>query len=94
MFTDGVSEALNVEGEEFGEERIVEASLRHRELSAEALHHALLNLVTEFCGDEFEDDATVLVVAISEKGDDATRVTSSSANRGQRSWRGNRDSDR
>jgi serine phosphatase RsbU (regulator of sigma subunit) len=65
MFTDGVSEAVNGEGEEFGEERIVEASLRHRQLSAEVLHHTLLNLVTEFCGDEFEDDATVLVVAVS-----------------------------
>jgi phosphoserine phosphatase RsbU/P len=65
MFTDGVSEAVNGEGEEFGEERIVEVSLRHRQLSAEALHHTLLNLVTEFCGDEFEDDATVLVVAVS-----------------------------
>jgi serine phosphatase RsbU (regulator of sigma subunit) len=65
MFTDGVSEAVNGEGEEFGEERIVEASLRHRQLSAEALRHTLLDLVTEFCGDEFEDDATVLVVAVS-----------------------------
>jgi serine phosphatase RsbU (regulator of sigma subunit) len=65
MFTDGVSEAVNGQGEEFGEERIVEASLRHRQLSAEALHHTLLNLVTEFCGGEFEDDATVLVVAVS-----------------------------
>jgi sigma-B regulation protein RsbU (phosphoserine phosphatase) len=65
MFTDGVSEAVNAEGEEFGEERIVEASLRHRQLTAETLRHTLLELVTEFCGDEFEDDATVLVVAVS-----------------------------
>jgi len=65
MFTDGVSEAVNGEGEEFGEERIVEASVGNRQLSAQALHHTLLNLVTEFCSDEFEDDATVLVVAVS-----------------------------
>jgi serine phosphatase RsbU (regulator of sigma subunit) len=74
MFTDGVSEAVNGEGEEFGEERIVEASLRLRHLSAEALHHTLLHLVTEFCSDEFEDDATVLVVAVSEKDDDAAQT--------------------
>ena len=35
------------------------------DLSAEALHRFLLDLVTEFCGGEFEDDATVLVVAVS-----------------------------
>jgi serine phosphatase RsbU (regulator of sigma subunit) len=65
MFTDGVTEAVNGQGEEFGEKRLVEASLRGRQLSAGTLHHSLLNLVTEFCGGEFEDDATVLVVAVS-----------------------------
>ena len=65
MFTDGVSEAVDGEGEEFGEERLAEASRSGRQLSAEALHHCLLDRVTEFCGGEFEDDATVLVVAVS-----------------------------
>ena len=65
MFTDGVTEAVNGEEEEFGENRLVAASLRGRQLSAEALHRFLLDLVTEFCGGEFEDDATILVVAVS-----------------------------
>jgi len=65
MFTDGITEAVNQEEEEFGEQRLVAASLRGRRLSAEALHRFLLDLVTEFCGGEFEDDATVLVVAAS-----------------------------
>jgi sigma-B regulation protein RsbU (phosphoserine phosphatase) len=65
MFTDGVTEAVNGQGEEFGEKRLVEASLCGRQLSADMLHHSLLDLVTEFCGGEFEDDATVLVVAVS-----------------------------
>ena len=65
MFTDGVTEAVNGEEEEFGEKRLVAASLRGRQLSAEALHRFLLDLVTEFCAGEFEDDATVLVVAVS-----------------------------
>jgi sigma-B regulation protein RsbU (phosphoserine phosphatase) len=64
LFTDGVSEAVNVEGEEFGEERLVEASLHDRELVAEAMHQSLLRCVTEFCSGEFDDDATVLVVAV------------------------------
>lgn len=64
MFTDGVSEAINEEGEEFGEERLADAALRDRQLPAEALHHPLLERVTQFCGDEFEDDATVLVLGV------------------------------
>jgi uncharacterized protein YndB with AHSA1/START domain len=65
MFTDGLSEAVGGDGEEFGEERLAEASRSNRQLSAEALHRCLLDRVTDFCGGEFEDDATVLVVAVS-----------------------------
>jgi phosphoserine phosphatase RsbU/P len=65
MFTDGLSEAVDGSGEEFGEERLAGASLCNRQLSAEALHRCLLDRVTDFCGGEFEDDATVLVVAVS-----------------------------
>ena len=65
MFTDGLSEAVDRDGEEFGEERLAEASRSNRQLSAEALHRCLLDRVTDFCGGEFEDDATVLVVAVS-----------------------------
>ena len=56
MFTDGVSEAVDGEGEEFGEERLAEASRCGRELSADALHRRLLEGVTEFCGGESDDD--------------------------------------
>ena len=65
MFTDGITEAANGEDEEFGEKRLVEACLSGRQLSAEALHKSLFDIVTEFCGGQFEDDATVLVVAVS-----------------------------
>jgi serine phosphatase RsbU (regulator of sigma subunit) len=65
MFTDGVSEAVNGEEEEFGEKRLVEASLRCRQQCAEALHRSLFDIAAEFCGGEFDDDATVLVVAVS-----------------------------
>ncbi len=67
MFTDGVSEAVDGEGEEFGEERIAEASRCGRQLSAEVLHRSLFERVNEFCGGEFEDDATILVLAVLEK---------------------------
>jgi sigma-B regulation protein RsbU (phosphoserine phosphatase) len=65
MFTDGLSEAEDRNSEEFGEKRLAETARSNRQLSAEALHRCLLNRVTEFCGGEFEDDATVLVVAVS-----------------------------
>ena len=65
MFTDGITEAINGEEEEFGDRRLVEACLRGRQLSAEALHGSLFEIVTEFCGGEFEGDTTVVVVAVS-----------------------------
>jgi uncharacterized protein YndB with AHSA1/START domain len=65
MFTDGLSEAADRDGEEFGEKRLAEASRGNRRLSAEALHRCLLDRVTDFCRGEFEDDATILVVAVS-----------------------------
>jgi hypothetical protein len=58
-------EAVNTADEEFGEKRLVEAALRGRQLSAEALHDFLFAAVAEFCGGEFEDDATLLVVLVS-----------------------------
>jgi sigma-B regulation protein RsbU (phosphoserine phosphatase) len=71
MFTDGLSEAVDGEGEEFGEERVVELSRCARQLSAEALRRRLLERVTEFCAGGFDDDATLLVVAVQEKDDRA-----------------------
>src|SRR6266699_2345546 len=65
MFTDGLSEAVDGNGEEFGEKRLAEAARCNRQLSAEALHRCLLDRVTDFCGGEFGDDATVLVIAVS-----------------------------
>ncbi|HEV8285895.1 MAG TPA: PP2C family protein-serine/threonine phosphatase, partial [Chitinophagaceae bacterium] len=71
MFTDGVNEAGDGDGEEFGEERMAELSRGARLLSAEALRLRLLERVTEFCAGRFQDDVTVLVVAVSEKDDRA-----------------------
>lgn len=65
MFTDGVTEAVNGEDEEFGEKRLIEACLRSCQLCAEALHHSLFDIVAEFCGGEFDGDATVLAVLVS-----------------------------
>jgi sigma-B regulation protein RsbU (phosphoserine phosphatase) len=62
LFTDGVTEARNASGEEFGEERL-EARLRsYRGCNAAELRTAILEEVKEFCADNFDDDAALMVV--------------------------------
>jgi sigma-B regulation protein RsbU (phosphoserine phosphatase) len=65
LYTDGVTEARNREEEEFGEERLAAAFARHRHLNAVDLHAAVMDDVTRFATAGFQDDATLLVVAIS-----------------------------
>jgi sigma-B regulation protein RsbU (phosphoserine phosphatase) len=64
LFTDGVTEAMNGKDEEFGEERLLQALLSDRQLTAEALRNRLVDQVSAFSGGELEDDMTVLVVAV------------------------------
>jgi serine phosphatase RsbU (regulator of sigma subunit) len=62
LYTDGVTEAENLLGEEFGLERLF-ATVRHgSSLSAEDLMVSIYNAAADFCGDHFNDDATILVV--------------------------------
>jgi sigma-B regulation protein RsbU (phosphoserine phosphatase) len=62
FYTDGVTEAQNQHGEEFGMERLSEAVLRGSSLSAEDLMTNIYNNAADFCGDDFNDDVTILVV--------------------------------
>ena len=62
LFTDGVTEARNALGEEFGEQRL-EACLRsYRGCNAAELRTIILEEVKEFCADNFDDDAALMVV--------------------------------
>jgi len=63
LFTDGVTEASDAAGEEFGEERLVKVLLENRHLSAGELQEKILAEVDKFSGGHFEDDATLVVVA-------------------------------
>jgi phosphoserine phosphatase RsbU/P len=65
MFTDGVTEAENTAGEEFGELRLIEIFLRLRALSAGEIQTQILGAVRDFCAGNFRDDATLLVIAVS-----------------------------
>jgi sigma-B regulation protein RsbU (phosphoserine phosphatase) len=64
LYTDGITEARNGSDEEFGEQRLSAALVRSRHLDAAALHAALMQEVTQFATGGFQDDATLLVVAI------------------------------
>jgi len=64
LFTDGLTEARDDSGEEFGEERLLELLSAHRALNAEELQAVILNSVRAFCGNDFHDDAALMVVAV------------------------------
>jgi len=62
FYTDGVTEAENRLGEEFGMQRLMEVVRRDPSLSAEKLMTDIYNSAADFCGDSFNDDVTILVV--------------------------------
>jgi len=62
FYTDGVTEAENRIGEEFGMERLSATVLRGSSLSSEDLMANIYNAAADFCGDDFNDDVTILVV--------------------------------
>ena len=62
FYTDGVTEAENRLGEEFGMERLSTVVQRGSSLSAEELMIDIYNTAADFCGDDFNDDVTIFVV--------------------------------
>jgi sigma-B regulation protein RsbU (phosphoserine phosphatase) len=64
LFTDGVTEACNLAGEEFGEARLLRLLEDQRTLSADELQAKILAVVAEFSGGLWQDDATLLVLAV------------------------------
>jgi phosphoserine phosphatase RsbU/P len=61
FYSDGVPDALSDEGEEFGEQRIVELLRAYSHLDAPALLRTLTESVKAFSGREQEDDITLVV---------------------------------
>jgi len=64
LFTDGITEAEGPRGEEFGMERVAAFAKTYAANSAAKINQQLLAQVTEFCGAQFRDDATLLVLAV------------------------------
>jgi sigma-B regulation protein RsbU (phosphoserine phosphatase) len=61
-FTDGISEAMNVDDEEWGEERLMEACQTNKDASAEELLKYLFEAATRFAGAAPQHDDMTLVV--------------------------------
>jgi sigma-B regulation protein RsbU (phosphoserine phosphatase) len=64
MFTDGLNEAEDADGNDFGDDRLVEIVTTNRQQPASALLGTVFNRVREFAGGRFKDDATVITIAI------------------------------
>ena len=64
LFTDGVTEAGNLDGEEFGEQRLIDLIRDHRTTSAKELQQQILTTAGDFTRHNWSDDATLLVVAM------------------------------
>jgi sigma-B regulation protein RsbU (phosphoserine phosphatase) len=65
LFTDGITEASDASGKEFGEARLLDLARQHKSATAEALRKAVTRAVTEFAAGEFQDDATLMIVGSS-----------------------------
>lgn len=64
FYTDGITEARNPEGDEYGEDRLAATAVAVRTASADAIKEAVLADVNTFTNGKFEDDATLIVVGL------------------------------
>lgn len=62
LFTDGVTEAINSCSDQFGEEPLIELLRQRQHRTAMQLQESVLETVREFCGNNFHDDAALMVV--------------------------------
>jgi len=63
LYTDGVSEASNTEGEEFGESRLLDILRSHSHLPVEPLLQAVVAAVQQFSGGSDQQDDITMVIA-------------------------------
>ncbi len=63
LFTDGITEATNASGEEYGDGRLRQQLAESSGSKVTTLHSMLIKQVSDFCGDDFADDATLVLVS-------------------------------
>jgi sigma-B regulation protein RsbU (phosphoserine phosphatase) len=65
LLTDGITEASNPDGEQFGDGgRIAELISRNRRLTSAQLKDTLLDAVASFCRGSLQDDAALMVLSL------------------------------
>ena len=75
IYTDGVVESRSQAGEEFGNERLMEAVCRHNGKPVSDLHAALLGDLNRFLGEKaYDDDMTLLVLRWDGKETDGNKA--------------------
>ncbi len=63
LYTDGVTETINDDEEEFAEERLIDCLLEHRHANAEDINTAIIQAVKAFATNRPpDDDATIMIV--------------------------------
>ncbi|HUJ30762.1 MAG TPA: SpoIIE family protein phosphatase [Candidatus Acidoferrum sp.] len=64
FFTDGVTEACGPDEKEFGEARLLQLVQQNRTAGAGELQRIILKEVGDYCGGNWNDDATLIVVEV------------------------------
>lgn len=64
LFTDGVTEACNADGEEFGDRRLLSMLQKYRALPAAVIQGKILTAISACSGGQRIDDATVLLLKV------------------------------
>jgi hypothetical protein len=67
LFTDGLSEAKNLNSDQFGEEKIMDICKSNIELDSHEIKNNIINAVNEFNNHLHDDDITLLIVKYEEK---------------------------
>jgi len=68
LYTDGITEACNEQGEELGERCLIESLQRYRDLPCQALLAAIVDGVRRFSPQEQHDDITAIVAKFKATG--------------------------
>ena len=64
LLTDGITEADNAGGEEFGEDRLTHLLVENRRLPGTELKRVLLDAVSSFASHALQDDATLMIISM------------------------------
>jgi sigma-B regulation protein RsbU (phosphoserine phosphatase) len=64
LFTDGVAEACDPHGEEYGDARLIRLLEENHDAAAEELQRTILDAVGQFCGGNWQDDATLIAITV------------------------------